>query len=67
MKREESNKGFFANFILNVISGLIGGLIVSLVLLEKPELWRRVGALIVLVIILSIIALVIHHKYNSKK
>jgi len=59
-------KEFYANFMLNVIAGLIGGLIVGLLLLKEYNIYQRVGALIVLIIILWLLALAIYHAFLRK-
>jgi len=53
-------KEFYANFMLNVIAGLIGGLIVALILLKEYNIYLRLSALLVLIIILWFIALGIY-------
>ena len=60
-------KEFYAHFMLNVIAGLIGGLIVGLLLLKEYSILQRVGALIVLTIILWFIALNIYSIFLKEK
>ena len=66
MSASLTNKEFFASFFLNIIAGLIGGLIVGLLLLKDVALWRRLGALFTLAIILFFIALGLHQKFLKK-